>query len=161
VTVSAIGGVAAWFAAAARLPIVAGVDRFLPPAFGRVHPRWGTPAVALVVQAVIAFVFVLLGQAGTSVKGAYDVLVSMSVITYFIPYLLMFAALVRLDSRPAGTFLGTLGFVTTAISIALAVVPAQDDPNKVLAVTKTIGLTFVTIGVGALLYLSSRLRKQS
>jgi len=160
VTVSAIGGVAAWFAAAARLPFVAGVDRFLPPAFGRIHPKWGTPAVALIVQAAIAFVFVLLGQAGTSVKGAYDVLVSMSVITYFIPYLLMFGALVKLDSRPAGTFLGILGFITTSISIVLAVIPAQDDPNKVLAVTKTIGLTFVTIGVGALLYSYPRLAKR-
>ena len=31
--------------------------------------------------------FGLLSQAGTSVKGAYDMLVSMAVITYFIPYL--------------------------------------------------------------------------
>src|SRR5204863_9695271 len=88
VALSAIGGVAAWFAAAARLPFVAGVDRFLPASFGRVHPKWGTPHVALLIQAVIAFVFVLLSQAGTSVKGAYDVLVSMSLIAYFIPYLL-------------------------------------------------------------------------
>ena len=51
----------------------------------------------------------LLGQAGTTVKNAYDVLVSMSVIAYFIPYLLMFAALVKLDRRPAAMFWGSLG----------------------------------------------------
>jgi glutamate:GABA antiporter len=160
VAMSALGGVAAWFAAAARLPFVAGVDRFLPPAFGRVHPRWGTPYVALLVQGVIAFVFVLLGQAGTSVKGAYEVLVSMSVIAYFLPYLLMFAALIRLDSRPVATFFGGLGFLTTSISIVLATVPAEDDPNKFLAVTKTIGLTVLMVGIGAAIYWLRRRERQ-
>ena len=35
VTVSSVGGVSAWFAASSRLPFVAGVDKFLPPAFAR------------------------------------------------------------------------------------------------------------------------------
>src|SRR5439155_17128990 len=35
VTLNALGGVGGWFAATARLPFVAGIDRFLPPAFGR------------------------------------------------------------------------------------------------------------------------------
>jgi amino acid transporter len=40
VTLNAIGGVGGWFAATARLPFVAGIDRFLPRAFGSLHPRW-------------------------------------------------------------------------------------------------------------------------
>src|SRR5262249_33706116 len=74
VTLNALGGVGGWFAATARLPFVAGLDRFLPEAFGRLHPTWRTPYVALLVQAVIAALFVFLGQAGTSVRGAYDAL---------------------------------------------------------------------------------------
>ena len=54
VTLNALGGVGGWFAATARLPFVAGIDRFLPPAFGELHPRWRTPYVALLVQAGIA-----------------------------------------------------------------------------------------------------------
>ena len=54
VTLNALGGVGGWFAATARLPFVAGIDRFLPPAFGALHPRWRTPYVALLVQAAIA-----------------------------------------------------------------------------------------------------------
>ena len=75
-----VGGVGGWFAATARLPFVAGIDRFLPRAFADLHPRFHTPHVALLVQAAISVVFVVLGQAGTSVRGAYDVLVSMSII---------------------------------------------------------------------------------
>jgi amino acid transporter len=68
VVVNVLGAVAGWFAATARLPFVAGVDRFLPEVFGRLHPRWQTPHVALLVQAALAAVFIVLGQAGTSVR---------------------------------------------------------------------------------------------
>jgi amino acid transporter len=102
VTISSVGGVSAWFAASARLPFVAGVDRFLPPAFGRIHPRWRTPYVAMAVQALFAAIFIFLGQAGTSVKGAYDFLVGMGVISYFLPFVYMFLAMIRLQREPAG-----------------------------------------------------------
>src|SRR5438445_4601970 len=102
VTLNALGGVGGWFAATARLPFVAGIDRFLPPAFGALHPRWHTPYVALLVQAAIAGLFIFLGQAGTSVHGAYDALVSIGIIAYFIPFLFMFAAMIVLQREPAG-----------------------------------------------------------
>ena len=70
--------------------------------FGELHPRWRTPYVALLVQAAIAVVFVFLGQAGTSVRGAYEALVSMGIIANFIPFLFMFAAMIKLQREPAG-----------------------------------------------------------
>src|SRR2546428_13922002 len=54
-----LGGVGAWLAGSARLPYVAGVDGAPPAAFGRVHPRWHTPYVGLVVHAAIATGFVI------------------------------------------------------------------------------------------------------
>src|SRR2546422_11731887 len=90
IALSNLGAAGAYLAAVARLPFVAGIDRFLPPVFGKLHPRWRTPYVALILQAVCAAVFVFLGQAGTWVKGAYDVLVSMGIITYFLSFLFLF-----------------------------------------------------------------------
>lgn len=174
ITISSLGGVGAWFAATARLPFVAGIDRFLPRAFGALHPRYHTPHVALLVQAAISAVFVVLGQAGTSVRGAYDVLVSMSIITYFVPFLFLFAALVRVQREPAGddvirvpggsavaTLLGGVGFVTTAVAIVLACVPSADEPNALLAVSKIVGLSIVTLALGALVYWWGRSRQSS
>lgn len=77
IALSNIGAAGAYLAAVARLPFVAGIDRFLPPAFGTLHARWKTPWVALLTQFILGAIFIFLGQAGTSVKGAYDVLVSM------------------------------------------------------------------------------------
>lgn len=165
IVMGGLGQAGAWFAAAGRLPFVAGLDRFLPPAFGRIHPRYGSPYVSLLVQAVIAALFILLGQAGTTVKGAYDVLVSMAIISYFIPYLFIFASMIRLQREPAGpevirvpggrpvaVSLAALGLTVTTISIALALIPAADEADKLLAVIKVAGLTILLVAGGALVY---------
>jgi len=161
ITVSNLGALGAWLAVSARLPFVAGLDRYLPSAFARVHPKWGTPYVALLVQAACGVIFIVLGQAGTSVYGAYEVLVSMGIITYFIPYLFVFASLIRLQreppgpevmhipgGRPAAIALGVLGFTTTLVTIAFSLIPADDEPHKVFAIVKIAGLTALLLAVG-------------
>jgi len=165
ISISGLGTVGAWLAAVARLPFVAGVDRFLPPAFGRLHPKWRTPHVALWTQSLVAAVFVLLGQAGTNVKGAHDVLVSMGVNTYLIPFLFIFGAMIKVQREPTGpdvmrvpggkgvaVLLSVLGFTATALAIVLAFIPAEDEPNQRLAGVKVLGLTLVLVLVGAVLY---------
>ena len=165
VTLSSIGGVSAWFAASSRLPFVAGVDKFLPSAFGRVHPKWRTPYVAMAVQAVLAGIFVFLGQAGSSVKSAYNFLVGMGVVSYFLPFLYMFCAVIRLQREPTGPgvmripggrrvaiFMAVLGLFTTTISSILACIPPDDEPYKVLAVMKLLGSSGLLVGIGALIY---------
>ena len=171
IALSNLGAAGAYLAAVARLPFVAGIDRFLPPVFGTLHPRWRTPWVALVVQAALGALFVFLGQAGTSVKGAYDVLVSMAVITYFIPYLYLFAAMFKLQSEPAGPdvirvpggkpvarLVAIVGFVTTSITIAISLLPPPDEPNKLLAVIKVVGLCGLLVLVGVAIFYRPRIR---
>ncbi len=168
---NALGGVGGWFAATARLPFVAGIDRFLPDAFGRLHPKWRTPYVALLVQAAIAGLFVFLGQARTSVRGAYEALVSMGIIAYFIPFLYMFAAMIVVQREPAGrdvirvpggrpvaTALAVVGFIVTSISIVLSCVPADDEPDKVLFVVKVVGASLALVAIGAAVYVAGRRR---
>jgi amino acid transporter len=171
IALSNIGAAGAYLAAVARLPFVAGLDRFLPPAFGALHPRWKTPWVALLTQFVLGVVFIFLGQAGTSVKGAYDVLVSMGVITYFIPYLYLFAAMIKLQGEPAGPdvirvpggalmakLVATLGFLTTLATIGLSLVPQPDEPNKPLAVFKIVGGCGALVLIGVWLYVAGKRR---
>ncbi|HEV8702028.1 MAG TPA: APC family permease [Candidatus Polarisedimenticolia bacterium] len=172
-TVSALGSVGAWLAGVTRLPFVAGIDRYLPRSFGRLHPRWRTPHVSLITLGVALVVCIVLGQAGTSVKGAYDVLVSMTVITTLIPFLLVFASLVKLQREPAGpgvirvpggrpvaVLVGAIGFATTAASIVLSFFPAPDEPHKALAVAKIAGLTLLSTGSGMAVYAWGRWRQR-
>jgi amino acid transporter len=171
IALSNIGAAGAYLAAVARLPFVAGLDRFLPQAFGALHPRWKTPWVALLTQFFLGVVFIFLGQAGTSVKGAYDVLVSMGVITYFIPYLYLFAAMIKLQREPAGPevirvpggkivamMIAVLGFLTTAVTIALSLIPQADEPNKPLALFKILGATMALVLMGVWIYTAGKRR---
>jgi amino acid transporter len=118
--------------------------------------------------------FVWLGQAGTSVRGAYDALVSMGIIAYFIPFLFLFAAMIKLQGEPAGpdvmrvpggrrvaVALAALGMITTAVSIVLACIPAEEDPNKALAVVKVVGSSLALVGIGAAVYLAGRNRART
>jgi amino acid transporter len=164
-----VGGAAAYLSSTSRLPFVAGIHHCLPPAFGLIHPRYRTPWVAIGVYGLTGMCMTLLGQAGTTVRGAYEVLVSMAVLAYFIPYLFLFGAMIRLQSRPAGPevrrvpggkpvaiALASIGLASTALTILLSAVPAGDEPNKPLAIAKVVGGTMVLVGAGVAVFFVSR-----
>jgi len=47
-SISGIGS--AWMGGSARIPFVAGLDSYMPSAMGKIHPKYATPHVALIVQ---------------------------------------------------------------------------------------------------------------
>ena len=169
ITIGNIGAAGGFLAATSRIPFVAGIDRTLPPAFGKLHPKYGTPYVAIIAQTALGGLFVFLGQAGTSVKGAYDVLVSMGIICAFVPFMFVFLSLIAVQGepareetmrvpggRPVAIAVGVIGLLVTASAIGLAMLPAADEANKPLAVAKIIGLTGILIGIGWAVFTNSR-----
>jgi glutamate:GABA antiporter len=149
-TAGNLGGVSAWLAGSARLPFAAGVDRALPPAFGRLHPRWQTPHISLLLMGVLATVFIVAGLAGSTVKSAYLLLTQATLILFFIPYLYVFAAYLKLRrSRTVGTALtGWLGLLAVAFSIVLGFVAPSDEPHPT-AYRLKIGIGVVVfMGIG-------------
>jgi amino acid transporter len=144
-----LGGVGAWLAGTARIPFVAGMDAVLPAAFGRVHPRWQTPYVALLVQAGIATLFVVAGLLGSTVRDAYVALTDTTIVLYFIPYLYLFASYLRLRRvrtwRTALT--GWVGFGAVLLSIGLALVPPGVAAPWVFR-AKVVGGVAVFMGIG-------------
>jgi glutamate:GABA antiporter len=165
VAISNVGAAGAFLTATARLPFVAGINHYLPPVFGRIHPRWKTPYVAIASYGLAGMLFGLLSQAGTSVKGAYELLVSMGVITYFIPYLFLFASMIRLQGRPSAPDairlpggrrfaipLACLGLFSTTVTIILSLFPAEDEHDPAMALFKLIVMTFVLLVAGVAVY---------
>ena len=146
-----LGGVGAWLAGSARLPYVAGVDGALPPAFGRIHPRWQTPHVGLLVQGAIATLFVIASLVGSSVKSAYLVLTQTTLILYFIPYLYLFATYLRLrrERTPGTALVGLVGLAAVLLSIVLGFVPPADEVHPWLYEGKVVGgvIGFMLLGV--------------
>ena len=171
---NAVGGAAAFLSSTSRLPFVAGIDRYLPSAFGSIHPRYRTPWVAIAVYGLAGMLVAVLGQAGSNVRSAYNAFVSMGIISYFLPYLFLFAAMIRLQARPAGPevrrvpggkpvaiLLASVGIVSTTGTILLSIVPAHDDPNKPLAIAKVLGGTVILIGAGVVVFLIEKRKQRS
>lgn len=161
VTVSCLASVGAWLGAVARIPFVAGIDRYLPDSFGRMHPRWHSPVAAILTQVIVSAIFIILGQGGTTVKGAYDVLVSSTVLITMVPFLLLFASAIKLRATPLVMAAACVGLFTTIGSLVLSAFPAADEPNKPLAVAKIMGLTIFMLGSGAAFYYFGSRRQQA
>jgi amino acid transporter len=129
------GQLGTWMGGSARLPLVLGADRYLPASFAAVHPRWGTPHRALLFQGAAASVFLLAMQAGESLRAGYQLLVDMAVITYFIPFVYLFAAGWRYGYRISAVS----GGMVTALAIALSLVPPAGVRSVWLFEAKLIG----------------------
>ena len=145
-----LGGLSAWLSGSARLPFAAGVDRALPEAFGRLHPRWQTPYVSLLLMGGLASLFIVAGLAGSSVKSAYLLLTQATLILFFIPYLYIFAAYLKLRrQRTMATALtGVVGLAAVAFSIVLGFVAPADEANPVLYRVKIAAGVVVFMGIG-------------
>jgi glutamate:GABA antiporter len=158
-TLGNLGGVGAWLAGSARLPFAAGVNDALPPAFARLHPRWQTPYVSLILMGVVATVFIVASLANTTVKSAYLLLTQLTLILFFIPYVYIFVVYLKLRrERTAGTLLlGLLGLAAVLLSIVLGFVPPADEANPFLYRCKVVAGVVVFTGLG--LWLARRSRR--
>jgi glutamate:GABA antiporter len=173
VSLNGVGSAAAFLSSTSRLPFVAGIHNYLPPAFGEIHPRFRTPWVAIGAYGAAGMVMALLGQAGTNVRGAYDMLVGMAGLTTFLPYFLVFGALIRVQGRPieagvlripggrpVATALALMGLASTVVTVVLSAIPAEDDPHPALAVVKILGLTAVLLGAGVAVFVAARMQQR-
>jgi glutamate:GABA antiporter len=166
-----VGGVGAWLAGPARVAFVIGLDRYFPPAFGKVHPRWHTPYVAILTQAVLATVFLLvsvLGK-GTTVEKAYLIVLDTMLLVYFIPYIYLFIAYVAVRwrepvpaegavprSRAAAAVTGVAGLGLTLFAMVLATIPPSDTAEPWLFRVKVIGGAAFFVVLGLLIYWRGR-----
>lgn len=159
-TLNAVAGTASWTAGAARVPFAAGVDSAMPRAFAALHPRYRTPHVALIVQSLAASaiflgsVFVSVAGRATSIQEAYDILVNLTILIYFLPYLYLFAAQLRLLPDTA-RWAPVVGLGATAISLALTFVPPP-GANALTYEVNLISQAAIMLGLGVGLYAYSR-----
>ena len=157
----AIGGAAsAWFAGPARIPFAAGLDRALPTALARVHPRWGSPHVALMTCAAVSAALLTLSMIGADVTEAYQILLKATVVINLIPFVYIFLALMTLDRvTPGQRTAGVVGAIVSAAGIAAAFLPDDDVSSVVLFELKMVAGVLAPLVLG--LWLFTRSRRQA
>jgi amino acid transporter len=180
-TIGNIGGVGAWLVGPARVAFVIGLDRYFPRAFGKLHPKYGTPYVAILVPAVLASILLvisLLGK-GTTVERAYLILLDTQILLYFIPYLYLFVSFVLQfgvgpraaaasgavptrvggrvpGGRPVALVAGACGFVMTAFAMILAGIPPEGGEQAALFLAKVLGGAGAFVALGGIIYWRGR-----
>ncbi|HKN66012.1 MAG TPA: APC family permease [Gemmatimonadaceae bacterium] len=117
------------FTAVARLPMVAGWDRLLPPWFSKLHATYRTPVNSIVLVGACAFAIALLSLVGVGQAEAFQLLFNASGMFYALTYVVMFAiplfGLRGVSPRPPVWLrvISTSGLLMTLLYVALAVFP--------------------------------------
>jgi amino acid transporter len=160
ISIAGIGS--AWLAGSARIPFVAGLDSYMPSWLGKVHPSYSTPYAALIVHATVSMVLVIVNFTAAGVQETFQKLLSLAVVLQLVPFLYMFAALLKIASQPGFTkfqygkptlvFAGASGLVTTTLGIALAFFPAAQITSVLSYEMWMFGGTVVFVGLAAFFF---------
>ncbi len=156
----AIAGIAsAWLGGSARIPFVAGLDSYMPSWMGKVHPKYATPYAALLVEAVISMIMAVVFFAFSSVQEAFQTMLSLAVVLQLVPYVYVFAALIKLmwrEDKPAGVYskpvlllCGWSGLLTTLLGLFLQYFPPTLIKSLWIYEAEMVGGTIVFIGLAA------------
>lgn len=148
ITCGIFGQAGAFLAGNTRLPFAVGLDHHLPPIFARLHPRWGSPYVSILAQAIASTFFLIVMQLGETLRAAYQLLVDMDVIVTFIPFLYIFAAGFKFGQRIAGA----LGFAVSVAAILLSMAPPSETSGLWIFELKIIGGSVLLGGLGWLVF---------
>jgi glutamate:GABA antiporter len=142
----------AWMGGSARIPFVAGLDSYMPSWLGKVHPKYATPHAALIVQALVSLILVIISfTTSGKVQEAFQKMLSLAVVLQLVPFLYVFGALLKFAFRTPfeskrygrGTllFAGGAGLLTTSLGIALAFFPAKQITSLWKYEVTMIGIT--------------------
>jgi amino acid transporter len=168
--VSVAGIASAWLCGSARIPFVAGLDRYLPAALGKLHPRTATPYVALITHGGFSAAFLALSFVkGASVQEAFAIMLALAVVLQLVPFLYMFGALLKLALRKAdGTGVyrrstlfaaGASGLLTTSLGMIVAFLPSKQIGSVwVFEVKMCVGTLFF-LGLAAFFFFIFRRRE--
>jgi len=164
-----VGSVGAWLTGPARVAFVIGLDRYFPPAFGRIHPKWKTPYVAILTQAILASVFLLVSVLGhgTTVEKAYLIILDTMLLVYFIPYIYLFLCYLndRLRhadgavggvARARSALIGLAGLSLALLAMIIATVPPGGTSDPWLFRVKVIGGAGAFVVLGVVIYFRGR-----
>jgi glutamate:GABA antiporter len=161
----------AWMGGSARIPFVAGLDSYMPSWLGNVHPKYATPYAALIVQGIVSLILVVINFATAgNVQAAFQTMLSIAVVLQLVPFVYMFAALLKFALTESvtrrygkGTLIaaGASGLITTVVAIVVAFFPANHVTSIWRYEITMFGLTLFFVALAAFFFFVYGRRKES
>jgi amino acid transporter len=159
---SIAGSTSAWVSGSARILFVCGLDRYLPKSLGKVHPRYHSPHIALIMFGALASLIIAMSFIGASVKEAYLTLLDLAVALQMISYAYLFSSLVRRSfsrstpvlcfPRPLLQLVSVVGLLTTILGFTMAFVPSRQIASIFFFELKMIVTLLLFLGLAAALF---------
>jgi len=168
---SIAGSTSAWVSGSARILFVCGLDRYLPKALGKIHPRHHSPHVALIMFGLLATSIIAMSFIGASVQEAYLTLLDLAVALQMISYIYLFLSLVKVAFSKSSVpryfrrrvlqLASISGVSVAALGFAVAFVPSR----QISSIGSFELKMFVTLGsilalASGLFFYYSRLRPE-
>ncbi len=141
--ISILGNLNGGFLAASRLPFAMAEQKELPQTIGRVHSRFRTPYISILITAVVILAF--------TIYSSFFTAVTIATVTRLLVYATTCLALPvfrRRDDAPEAKFRAPFGIAATVLSLALIAWLLTDE--RVLTESLPI---LAAIGVGLVIYL--------
>jgi len=161
-SISIAGIASAWLSGSARIPFVAGLDLYLPEGLGKLHKKYATPYVALIVHASLSAIFLGMSFVGAGVKEAFVTMLDLAVVLQLVPYLYMHGALLKLAKQSAPgegyyskttlVLAGSCGLITTILGISVAFIPSHQIESIRLFEIKMSAGTLFFVGLAAFFF---------
>ena len=169
---SIAGSTSAWVSGSARILFVCGLDRYLPKALGKIHPRHHSPYVALIMFGLLASSIIAMSFIGASVQEAYLTMLDLAVALQMISYIYLFLSLLkrafskssepRYFRRPVLQIASVAGLSMATLGFAMAFVPSR----QIASIGSFELKMFLTLGLilglaSGLFFYYSRLRPEA
>ena len=138
-TIGNFGGISIWVVGPIKILFESTKNGILPECVTRLNKN-DMPQNAMVIQAVFITIIVLVTSLLPTVNSFYSILVLMTTINYFIPYLMLFPAFIKLRKTrkeiarpfkvPGGMgfayLITILGLISVILAIGLPFIPSSD-----------------------------------
>ncbi len=161
-SISIAGIASAWLSGSARIPFVAGLDSYLPKGLGKLHPKYATPYVALIVHGTLSAIFLAMSFVGAGVKEAFVTMLDLAVVLQLVPFVYMYRAVLKLAKKSApgeGYYsraklltAGSCGLATTMLAIGVAFIPSHQIRSIGLFEMKMVSGTLLFVGLAAFFF---------
>ena len=173
-TIGSVGALGGWITGSARLPFVVGLGHYLPARFAAIHPKYGTPHVALLAQAAATTVVLVAAISGSAIHEAYLLLIDMTVALVCVVWLYIFISLPVLRRRAGGRDEGVtqvpggpvvcwlvagLGAAATIFAGVVCLIPPPGSAHPGLFLLKGIGGCILILVAGVVLYAQGSKRR--
>ena len=161
-SISIAGIASAWLSGSARIPFVAGLDLYLPEGLGKLHKKFATPYVALIVHATISAIFLGMSFVGAGVKEAFVTMLDLAVVLQLVPFIYMHGALLKLAmksvpgegyySKTTLLLAGSCGMLTTILGMGVAFIPSHQIESIRLFEIKMLAGTLFFLGMAGFFF---------